>query len=72
MSKHIVCDLCQNEITERVGVVDSFNSKEGLLISITISSPKSADLCKSCIIDIIQNGKVVSTIERYREEHQND
>lgn len=63
--RKIYCDLCNEEIKEEMQEIKgSFNSKEGLLVSVTVSSPAAADICKNCVIDIIQNGNIVNCMER--------
>jgi len=63
--RKIFCDVCGTEITESSTVNGTFNNKNGYLVSVKVSveSKQRADICKSCIIEIIQTGKTVGCIE---------
>lgn len=64
--RKVFCDLCGKEIKEPAqDIRGTFENHEGVLVKVEIKSPTSyADLCKPCVIDIIQNGKPSNWMER--------
>lgn len=63
--------MCGEEITEPAqDIRGTFENKQGLLVQITVKSPSHyADICKPCVIKIIQEGTVINWMER-RYEHE--
>ena len=57
--RRVYCDMCGEEINEdRIPTMGSFINPEGLLVSVIITAPKSADLCVECIVKILREGTV--------------
>ena len=61
MTKKIYCDMCGEEIFEKLNNCEGdFESPEGLLVHISVTAPSRADICKTCVIKIITDGEVFS------------
>ena len=71
MTRKIYCDICGEEIFEQVNNCEGdFESPEGLLVHVSITAPKRADICKPCVIKIITEGEVFSKLGRPTKKNE--